>query len=189
MKDFANEKQNHIKLDLALVFQAMLVSRRIATHKDWVYGLVRLLVFSSRRVRETHGTKAHKAWHISADPCRQQGERVREEGTRDPSCARWKQASWQPAAQEGKQIEGLKLAFEGLKLVLGRTARRRPAARTSKLAGSQQCRRESKKKFELSSIWIVGLKLVSSRFRKWRLAVWSTGHCHGVLALRHRPWT
>jgi hypothetical protein len=27
-----------------------------------------------------------------------------------------KQASWQPAEQEGKQIEGLKLVFEGLKL-------------------------------------------------------------------------
>ena len=56
------------------------------------------------------------------------------------------------AGSQHKQIEGLKLAFEGLKLVLGRTARRRPAARTSKLAGSQQCRRESQKKFELSSI-------------------------------------
>jgi len=44
-------------------------------------------------------------------------ERVREEGTTDPSCARRKPASWQPAVQEGKQLECLKLVFESLKLL------------------------------------------------------------------------
>ena len=46
--------------------------------------------------------------------------------------------------QEGKKIEGLKLVFEDLKLVSRQDGKKRPAARTSKLAGSQQCSKESK---------------------------------------------
>ena len=41
-----------------------------------------------------------------------------------------------------------------------------------------------------------GLELVSSRFRKWTFGSLGYGpraqsvrHCHGVLALRHGPWT
>jgi len=90
----------------------------------------------------------------------------------DPSCARRKQASWQTAVQEGRQIEGLKLVIcciEGLKLVsrqfrkqrLARWAagrgpnpsftamvfwlpRTRAVPDESKQAGSQQCRKASK---------------------------------------------
>ena len=125
----------------------------------------------------------------------------------EPSCARRKQASWQPAVQEGRQIEGLKLVIcwiEGLKLVSRQFRKQRLAfwaagrrldpsftamvfwlcdtalgpevcqTKASKLAVSS-AGRQANRRFEAGYLlcWIEDLKLVSTQFRKQRLALWA----------------
>ena len=94
-----------------------------------------------------------------------------------PSCARRKPASWQPgqpAEQEGKQIEGGTMGC----LVRARSVLQGQGC--NMVLWPELCRRKARCKNTQAS-WKLAVpeckphesrKLVSSGFRKWRLAVW-----------------
>ena len=65
-------------------------------------------------------------------------------------------------------------------------ARRKPPARRSKQFGSWQCRTAGKGKV---CSWFLGVQKATFGALGCRPRARSALHCHGVLALRHRPWT
>ena len=136
------------------------------------------------------------------------------------------QASWKLAVQNGRQRQGLELvssqfrqwrlavwaAGRGSRSVLHchccfshatrsldpSCARRKLVAKRSKCKTKASCKTQqaSWKLAVQNGRQRQGLELVSSQFRKWRVAVWAAGrgswsvlHYHCVLALRQGPWT
>ena len=65
-------------------------------------------------------------------------------------------------------------------------ARRKPPARRSKQFGSWHCRTAGKGKV---CSWFLGIQKATFGTMGCRPRARSVLHCHGVLALRHRPWT